>query len=591
MGWPGDASDGAGSAGSAGREGAASDGGGGFGPPPRMPSEPPRMPQTPPPGQPPAFGQPPAYGQPPVYGPPPAQPPVYGEPRTVVFGPPPPPAAPPGPADPVRALAAAVLNLSGLGLGYAYLRRWGLALVCLAVTAGLLAVALPADPDGVPGWAVVGYPVLLLVAAADGARRGLRAPATAVRVKPVVAAVLGVVLLAVPAGGVVGYDALRDDAVEEMLLDRLDRTDALVKEASGKDFAQARTEYRTALARYHDLTEDHPGSRAAGRVHDSLDAYYRTVAAPYAERDHCGAVAPLAYLRDVPKSIDRDVLGDLASWPDRRLATSLLACGTGRLGTGEGDGQGGELGQLLRTFPKSEQAAKVEPAVRDAVDKRSGALDGAEPCRATDELRRIGDTARELPSPAPAHLRGDVEGAVEDGTYACGMDQFKDKKFGEAHQTLKKFAGTYKSDKRRDRAQQVAIAAEIAEERPSAGAHLPPRKAPGGSRMELVISNDGPDPVEVLYTGPVTGRITIGGCASCTTYPSEAAGRSKACKASGKNYPKRTLRLPAGSYHFLHKPGGSAAAASSRAAGGSIQPGYTYTQCSYVVGGGLGENL
>ncbi|MFJ8823154.1 hypothetical protein ACIREE_15355 [Streptomyces sp. NPDC102467] len=568
-------------AGRAGQEGQAGpsgssepSGGGAFGPPPAMP---------PPSGA--APDAPPLPGMPPVPAPPPA--PAPAPPSMPVR----PPEPPPGPADPARALAVGLLNLSGLGLGYVFLRRRLLAALCLAATAGLLVVALPADPDGVPGWALAGYAALLLIAAADGARRGLRARSTALRAKPVLLVALAVVLLAVPAGGAVAYGGLRDDAVEDMLLDRLAATDALVKNASADDFAQARPAYRTALARYRALTVDHPGSRAAHRVHDSLDTYYKTVAAPYTEKDRCGAVAPLEYLRDVPRSIARDILGDLAAWPDTPLAVSLLECGTGKLGTAGGDGRGGELGQLLRTFPKSAQAAEVTPAVRAAVDKRAGDLSGAQPCRATDELHRIGDTAKDLPAPAPARLRGDIEGAERDGAYACGMDQFKDGKFGDARKTLAEFAGTYKSDRRGSRARQVAIAAEIAEQRPAAGTQLPPAHAPGGTRMQMVISNDGPGPVEILYTGPVTGRVTIGGCGACSEYASEAAGSSKACKASGRTYPKKTLRLPAGTYHFLHKPGGSQATARSRAAGGSIRPGYTYTQCSYVVSSGLGADL
>ena len=77
--------------------------------------------------------------------------------------PPMPPAPPPAPADGVRAVAVAVLNLSGLGLGYALVRRWILMLLCLVATAVLLFVALPADPDGVPVFALVLY-VLFLVA-------------------------------------------------------------------------------------------------------------------------------------------------------------------------------------------------------------------------------------------------------------------------------------------------------------------------------------------------------------------------------------------------------------------------------------------
>ncbi|WP_306321541.1 MULTISPECIES: hypothetical protein [unclassified Streptomyces] len=522
----------------------------------------------------------------------PVAPPAFGPAQELGFGPPPRPARPPaGPADPVRAVAAGLLNLSGLGLGYVLVRRRLLALLCVAATAALLTVALPADPDGVPAWALVGYGVLLLAAAADGARRGLRTTTTAAHIRPVVAIGLAVALLAVPAAGAVGYDRLRDDAVEDMLLDRLDRADALVEKASGRDFAAARADYRDALRRYRALTEDHPDSKAAHRVHDSLDAYYKAVSAPYADGEHCAALAPLEHLRAVPHTIDRAVLGSLATWPDKPLAASLLKCGTGRLGTAESDGKGGELGQLLRTFPESAQADRVEPAVRAAVDRRAGELKGAAPCPATQALRRIGDTAKQLPAPVPEHVRGAVATAVADGAYACGIDQFKDKKFSAARKSLASFAGTYKHDKRRARAQQVAIAAEIAQLRPAAGDRLPPSGGAGGSGMEMVISNDGPDPVDVLYTGPVTGRITIAACGSCKTYPTEAAGRAKACKASGKSYPKKTLRLPAGTYHFLHKPGGSSATATGRAAGGRIQPGYTYTQCSYVVRSDLGAEL
>lgn len=526
---------------------------------------------------------PPWQGQ---FGPPAGLPPMPPMPPT-------PPAPPPGPAEPLRALTAGLLNLSGLGLGYLWLGRRALAGLCLAATAALLVVALPAEPDGVPRWALVGYPALLLIAAADGARRGLRSPRPPTRPgsRPVLVLGLAVALLAVPAGGAVAYGQLRDEAVEEMLLDRLAAADALVNGAAGKDFGQARPAYRGALDRYRSLVEDHPDSRAAHRVHDSLDTYYRTVAAPYAKGDHCAAVTPLEHLRTIPDRIDRATLGTLATWPDKPFAASLLACGTGKLGTAESDGRGGELGELLRTFPESDQAAEVTPALRKAVDQRAAALSGTAPCRATDELRRIGDTAKALPDPAPGQVRGAVDRAVRDGVYACGIDQFEDRAFGAARKTLAGFSATYKDDRRRARARQIAVAAEIAEQRPSAGLRLPPAHAPGGARMRLVISNDGPDPVEILYTGPVTGRVTIGGCAACSTYASEAAGNSGACKASGRNYPRTTLRLPAGTYHFLHKPHGADASARSRAAGSDIQPGYTYTQCSFVVRSGLGADL
>ncbi|WP_238431986.1 hypothetical protein [Streptomyces cavernae] len=394
---------------------------------------------------------------------------------------PPPPSRPPTvgtPADPLRALAAGLLNLSGLGIGYALLRRWAEAAVCWAATAVLLLVALPADVDGVPRGALIGYLVLLVLAAVDGARRGLRTPLARPSRAPLALA-LGLALLLVPAAGTVAYDGARDEAIEQMLLDRLTDTDELVEAQEGKPFSAAEDEYKTALARYDDLVEDHPGSRAAGLVPERLETFYETVAAPYDAKDYCGSVEPLTYLRTLPDTVGEDRLGELAAWPDDRLATSLLECGTGRLGTGD---EGGMLGQLLSTFPDSGQAAKVEPALTAAIDTRVKALGGAEPCAATDELRAIGETADNLPGDVSARITGRTGKAVESGTYACGVDQFKDGDFAEARKTLTEFADTYKNDRNRSRAQKIAIAAEIAEDRPAAGRRLPSngtRAAPG----------------------------------------------------------------------------------------------------------------
>ena len=119
--------------------------------------------------------------------------------------------------------------------------------------------------------------------------------------------------------------------------------------------------------------------------------------------------------------------------------------------------------------------------------------------------------------------------------------------------------------------------------RPAAGKRLPPSGNPGGPRMELVISNDAPNGVEVLYTGPVTGTVTLKPCGDCKRY-SAATGSTRACKVSGRNYPKARLQLPAGDYHFLYKHGtGASSRVDSYAAGSKVRPGYTYTSCTYVI--------
>ncbi|MFI0114181.1 hypothetical protein [Streptomyces globisporus] len=496
---------------------------------------------------------------------------------------------PPPPGASLRAAAAALLNLTGLGLGYALLGRWGRAAVCWAATAVLLWVALPADPDGVPAGVLVGYLLVLVLAAVDGGRIARRS-AVGGAWRPGLAVGLGVVLLAVPAGGAVVYGSARDEAREQMLLERLEAGDERVATASGQPFEAAKSEYGKALDVYRALGEDHPGSRAAKLVPDRLKAYYDAVSAPYAKKRHCEAVAPLTYLRTLPDSVDKKVLGELAAWPDTPLAESLYACGVSRLGgagsssgsSGGGDG-GAELGQLLRTFPESASARRVAPAIDERIKDQVSALKGAEPCTATEALRGLGATASRLPDDSVKKLRADADEGVVDGVYACGVDQFEDGKFGAARTTLTDFARTYKSDGRVRQARNIATAAEIADDRPAAGKRLPPSKRPGGARMELVISNDAPNTVEVLYTGPVTGTVTLRACAGCERY-SASEGPRRACKAGGRNYPKARLQLPAGEYHFLYKHGtGATARVDSYSSGTRVQPGYTYTSCTYVI--------
>ncbi|GAA2946504.1 hypothetical protein ACFPN0_23000 [Kitasatospora cinereorecta] len=501
---------------------------------------------------------------------------------------PPPPARPPtvGPPPPgaaLRAVAAGLLSFSGLGLGHLLVRRWRRAAVSWAATVVLLLVALPADPDGVPALLVAGYLLLLLLAAADAARIALRAdfgPGP----RPVLAAVLGVVLLAVPVTGTAVHASAREEAVEQELLDRLEEGDDRVAKASKSPFALSAPDYRYALTLYRELGEDHPGSRAAALVPARLKAYYDAVSLPYGEKRYCAAVDPLTHLRTVPGTVDRKLLGDLVGRPDTPLAESLYACGVSRL-KGAGTGSGGEeLGTLLRTFPESSQAGQVGPAVSAEIRQRVAALKGADPCTVTGGLRRMSSLVTDLPATSVPSLGAQAEAGVRDGVYACGVDEFEEKRFPEARQTLTDFADTYKDDRRRQRARDIVIAAEIAEERPSAGKRLPGSGEPGGARMELVISNDAPNDVEVLYTGPVTGTVKLKACGSCERYSGEAVGASRACRASGTSYPKARLRLPAGEYHFLYKHGtGATSDVDSYASGSRVKPGYSYTSCTYLI--------
>ncbi|WP_307795603.1 hypothetical protein [Actinacidiphila acididurans] len=493
---------------------------------------------------------------------------------------------PAGPADVLRAVAVGLLNLSGLGLGYALLRRWAGLVLCLVATAVLLVVALPADADGVSGKVVAAYAVFLVLAAVHGAFRGLRRPLSWPPKSPV-AVVLGLVLLAVPVGGVVLYNGAKDDATQKMLLDRLATADHLVQVSKAQPFGSSKFEYGKALATYRDLYDHHAGSRAAKRVPASLTAYYSAVGATYDQKKYCDAVEPLQYLRTVPAHFDKKALGTLATWPDDRLATSLYECGAQSLSqdpsssTAETD-----FSTLLTTFPASPQAAKVEPAYRAAIDKAARELKGSDPCAATGTVRALDGSVAGLPgkqagmADAFAKDAQRAAGYEESGTYACGVHQYKGGDFDTALTTINDFITRYPHDGHLALAKKIAIAAEVAQNEPAAGKHLPTLDS-GGS-IPMTFTNDSPDAVQILYTGQVTGSITIKGCSGCSVYATETDASAHACKSSSKNYAKKTLYLPAGTMYFLNKPvdDPSTTPASHTS---TLRSDYVYTECAYTV--------
>ncbi|MFK3735970.1 hypothetical protein ACI2LJ_37505 [Streptomyces sp. NPDC088090] len=517
---------------------------------------------------------------------------------------PPPPSAPPafgpgggggqGESRPLQAVAVGLLNLSCLGLGYVLLRQWIWAAVCWAATAALLLLALPADADGVPAGVLAGYGAVLLAAAADGARRGLRARLSVGDAARRLVLPLAVVLLAVPAGGAVAYGAARDEAREEAfqqsLLARLGTADALVKAKEGTRFDLAESDYATALDTYEKLALDHPDSRAGKLVPERLDAYVTSVSKPYADKKYCEAVDPLKHLRSLPDTVDAKVLGDRADGFDEPLAQSLYECGAGELGREATKPAHEAFTELASTFPDSPYVGKAGKLVGDGLRKAAAPLsDGSasDPCATTEEVRtRRSDVAAlqgyELGGPV-----ADAARAIQKGVFSCGTKQFRDEEYSDAVKTMDRYAKDYPDSPQTAHARTISIAAQIADHEPAAGKKLPPATVPGGSRMPMVVSNDGKDSVELLYTGPVTGKITLRGCGTCTNYGGirEAVDPdAKPCGGPSSKYPKATLQLPAGTYYFLQRrSGGLSSAGETKDSKAVIEPGYTYTNCLYVT--------
>ncbi|MET7611657.1 hypothetical protein ABZX97_11180 [Streptomyces seoulensis] len=147
---------------------------------------------------------------------------------------------------------------------------------------------------------------------------------------------------------------------------------------------------------------------------------------------------------------------------------------------------------------------------------------------------------------------------------------------------MQSYVSDTKNGGKRDRAQKIAIAAEVAQTLPAAGKTLP-TTASGGS-ISVTVKNDSPHDITVLYTGPVTGSFTLKACGGCTAYTLTETIRLgfKPCSDSGRNYPQRTIQLPTGTTYFVHQPQGTGAGAPASDTA-SIRPGYVYTECAYTT--------
>ena len=293
-----------------------------------------------------------------------------------------------------------------------------------------------------------------------------------------------------------------------------------------------------------------------------LAAFYRHVGAPYDSADYCGAIEPLTYLRSLPsRTISAADLGSLVTLPDDRLATSLYQCGVRALGGNAGPAAAKDLNQLMSTFPASAQAQKVEPAVAAAIGGAAAGLTGADPCGATSTLTGLGTQVKALASSVATvsdALKKDIDAdghAVESGTYACAVSEYKSGKFSDAHSAMDSFVSAYPDDPNKALAQKFSIAAQIAQENSEAG-KVTPNLTTGGS-VSITVSNDSPDPMQILYTGPATGTISIAACTGCKVYASNSDGQANACGNTGTAYPKASFTVPPGTLYILQKSTGT----------------------------------
>ncbi|MDT0306685.1 hypothetical protein RM780_06885 [Streptomyces sp. DSM 44917] len=504
--------------------------------------------------------------------------------------PPPPPSAPPPPAYPPSAgrprdartaATAALLNLSGLGAGYLYLRRRSRAVLCWVATGTLLLAVLPPDADGIPGpWAAL-YAAALVLFALDGWRLG-RPPVLGGHSRAWLPVTAGVLLLSLPAGSVLLFENARREALESDLRDRLAAADAEVERAGARPFGEARDLYRSAVDAYVAVRREHPDTRAAGTVRGRLDDLYAAATAPGGEtagRDRCAALSPLRFFQSLPGEVEDAEARRLAERAAGDLPGPLHDCGLQRIAASDPASAAQPLTELLGDHAGSDEAAGL-PAELDARQRASlDALSGETPCPGLDDLRALNRLLAELPGEEFATLTAEGREAEPEGLYQCGRFGFLNGQYANAETLLRDLVDNHPGHDRGEHAADILIAARIAQELPAAGEELPPDGDAGGGPVTLRILNDSPYEREILYTGPDTGSRTLAACEGCETYASDPG--DGACSDSGVDYPSLTLRLPAGRYYFLHRSIGADTTPVARP--DDLRTEFVYTYCSFVT--------
>lgn len=484
-------------------------------------------------------------------------------------------AAVPGP--PRSPIAVALLNLTGLSLGYLYLGRRFRAMLSLALTVGLVVTAFTTDAANRPWlWRVIALAWIGLMAL-DGWRLARRHPdnATAPRWRP--ALVAAATVLMVVAGyvlyGVAGNrvfangqsaQAAGDCATATARYNQV--TGPFELTLSGNVLAAARQRaycaayrlavaeheggrFEGAIARYHEYLTSIPANSLDGFVHANLQrAYLDWGESARAKNDY--ETAKRAYR----SLLDEYGEGEIAQRARAELAQTYFDEAAAFRAQLDPAGGGSALDQvrgamqnylqIQREFPQTDPAAEVPKAIVETFNEAVRPVAAGRFCESLPVL----DYLVSLP---PAESAGVVGSAHENrsrAVFECGVLRYGAGSFGEAGELFEKLTIEYPNHALAAAAGSALIAATIAAEGPPAIPKLPPPlggDAPGNT--SVTFYNDSPVETEILISGPTAHRFTLPGCPAC---PAEYADEAEGCETLAGR-PSRQLRLLPGDYQLL----------------------------------------
>ena len=471
------------------------------------------------------------------------------------------------------ALAAVLLNLTGFGLGYLYLRRWLRAAACIVIALLLVVVAFTNDAASSPWlWRVLAA-LWVATTAFDAwwVARCVPRPATWGRqLRPVA---VGLVAVLAVVAGYVGYGTAgrsvyaagveaqgRADCAAgngafaavtgpfELTLSRdvpaADARRAECTEYLAAESAERAGAHADAVAGYRDFRREHPGSPLE----------------PFAREGSIRALLAWAgALRgsgDLDGVIDRyrDLLGELGADPRTQQAREDLAATyvdraaaaretmAGAAGQARVDALRAAMQDLLligRELPDTPSAAGAAQAVLDTFTEANSAVAAGRFCDALPVL----DYAVTLPESAGVAAVAHADRARS--LSGCGLASYDAGDLTRASDRFATLVAEYPDDPGVPQARSALIAAEVGR---SASVPLPlpaPLGAPGSE--PVVVYNAAATEVRVLVTGPTAHEITLPPCPGC---PPAYVGGAESCPGAA-GMPSTTIQLRPGAYYVL----------------------------------------
>ncbi|WP_157862257.1 tetratricopeptide repeat protein [Wenjunlia vitaminophila] len=298
-------------------------------------------------------------------------------------------------------------------------------------------------------------------------------------------------------------------AEEHAAATRLSYADALARRAAGgRSTGTAREDYQAAARAYLEIRSKHPGSAEAEQLDQRFDALYDAGTAAWTDGDRpCEVLDDLRALSGLRPSTD-PLTGGIASRAVRSLPDATYACG------------------------------RVHHA-----DRRY--------CVAVEDF----DKARELAGDVSPKTAARAVSALRGALYRCGLEHYRKDEYEEARTTLNRLVDDYPKGGTAERAADLLVDVDIAEARSGDTDSLtgpsPWTGAPAGT-VTVELINESPESMQILYSGPETGRATVEACQECTSHNTdlvEIDGYEESCGTQDR--PSITLKLEPGAYDVV----------------------------------------